>query len=251
MTEDQQERLTIQDSIDEFGCQIMQVAGDNYLPSFAYTIGLHQQHNHPEIICFGLSEEVMEALLNNAKERIEDGIILEANKKYKDFLSNGVEVYFLPVDKAYLKDYMGYAEWFYGEEEFDVLQLVWPDKKGKFPWQSSFDKKLDFIQPLLDRDVDFRFYESKKLGVFTTQNILDKKEPVRYVIHDEEGDWFFLENEDVDNDDIQIISLEQIVTLDPTLNSIYHLQYGWEAYRASTDSEWTETESEYEEEEEE
>lgn len=247
MTEDQQERISVQDTIDEAGCQVMQILGDNYMPEFAYTIGLFQQFNHPEIICFGLSLDVMHTLLNNAKDRIEDGEVLEAGKSYTGFLEGDVQVHFLEVDKTFYKDYVGYGRWFYENDDFPLLQMVWPDKKGNFPWDKKFDKNIEFSQPLLDRDTDFFFYESKNLGVFATKQVLEG-EPIRYVIHDDEGDWFFLENDEAENDDIQIVALEQITKLDPSINSIYYLQYGWEARRAEIGDEWDDTESELDDE---
>lgn len=248
MTAEEQERAGLQDSIDEVGFQMIDITDDNYLPPYVYTLGLSQQFNHPEIICFGLSSEVIQSFLTIAKDKIEEGEIFEPHKPYTGFLDKNVKVYFLPVDENYLKDYLGYADWFYKGENYSAMQLVWPDKRGNFPWDKKFDQNLEFAQPLLDRNIDFRFYESKKLGVFTTQNILNG-ELIRYVIHDEEGDWFFLENDQVDNDDIQIVSLEQIVKIDPTINTIYYLQYGWEATREDRDAEWEEIESELGEEE--
>lgn len=40
--------------IEQYGCHIVLVEPDDYLPGFAYTIGLYQKFNHPKIICFGL-----------------------------------------------------------------------------------------------------------------------------------------------------------------------------------------------------
>lgn len=245
MTTDQQDRIAIQDNIDEFGCQIMEVVGDNYMPSFSYTIGFFQQSEHPEVICFGLSQEVLQTLLNNVKDRIEDGQTLEAGKTYKGFLGEDVEVAFIEVNKVFYEEYLGYGKWFYGNTDFPVLQLVWPDKKQHFPWDKKFDKQLEFIQPLLDRNLDFWFYESKQLGVFATKGVLEGA-TVKYVIHDEEGDWFFMEDEDDDSEEIEIVDLEQIIKADPSLNSIYYLQYGWEAYRKEKGGEWEDQESELE-----
>lgn len=248
MIEEEIERVEIQNIIDENGCQIVQVAGDNYMPSYAYTIGLFQQYNHPEIICFGLGPDVLETFLNNAKNRIEEGEQFSTEQSYSGFLDKNVNIQYLSVDKNFYKDYLEYATWFYNSEEFPALELVWPDKKGNFPWQKSFDKKLEFIQPLLDRDIDFKFYESRELDVFATTQVLEGAE-IKYVIHDEEGDWFFLESEDAENDDIQIVKLEKLIELDPTINSIYYLQYGWEAYREKVGEEWDDQESIWEDEE--
>lgn len=243
MTQDEQERIAIQDNIDEYGCQVMQVPGDNYMPPFTYTIGIYQQYEQPEVICFGLSLEMMQTLLTNVKDRIEDGQTIEAGKNYKGFLNDNFEVTFIEVDKTFYNEYLGYGTWFYGNDDFPALQMVWPDKKQNFPWDKKFDRELEFIQPLLDRNTDFWFYESKKLGAFATKQVLDG-ETIRCVIHDEDGDWFFMEDEDADSEDLQIVALEQIVKLDPSINSIYHLQYGWEAYRTEKGEEWEEEKSE-------
>lgn len=249
MTKDEQEKIAIQDTIDDSGCQIMLIPGDNYMPAFAYTIGLYQQFNHPEIVCMGLSLEVMETMLNNAKDRIEDEQTLEIGKSYKGFLANDVEVHFLDVDKSFYPDYLGYGNWFYENMDYPTIQMIWPDKKGHYPWDKKFDEDLLFRQALLDRDVDFRFYESKQLGVFSTSKVVNG-EPIKYVIHDNDGDWFFLEDEDVDVEDLKLYALKEIVKIDPTINSIYYLQYGWEARRTEKGGEWTEIESEeYEDEE--
>lgn len=245
MTNEEQERLAIQENIDEFGCQIMEVLGDNYMPSFAYTIGLFQQSNHPEIICFGLSQEVMQTLLNNVKDRIEDGETIEIGENYKGFLQDNFEVTFIEANKIFYEEYLGYAKWFYGDTSFPVLQMVWPDKKQNFPWSPKFDKKLEFAQPLLDRNLDFWFYESKQLGVFATKQVLEGA-LINYVIHDEEGDWFFMEDEDADSEDLQIIGLEELVKIDPSINSIYYLQYGWEASRKNKEDSWMDKESDVE-----
>lgn len=249
MTTEEQEKIEIQNTIDEDGLQIIDVTEDNYLPPYSYTIGLYQQFNHPEIICFGLPMEVLQSFLTIAKDRIEEGEIFESGKLYTGFLEKNIKVSFVQVDKTFYKDYVGYADWFYDSVDFPVLQLVWPDKRGVFPWQDKFDSKLEFNQPLLDRNLDFYFYESRNLGVFTSPNVL-KGEAIKYVIHDEEGDWFFLENDQVDNDEIQMASLDQVVKLDPSINSIYYLQYGWEARRNSLGSDWEEEESEWDEDDE-
>lgn len=44
--------------IEKFGCHVALFEKDNYLPGFAYTIGLYKTYGHPEIICFGLKTEV-------------------------------------------------------------------------------------------------------------------------------------------------------------------------------------------------
>jgi hypothetical protein len=53
----------------------------------------------------------------------------------------------LPVPEWRFKDYLGGSRWFYGGDKFQCLQMVWPDRKGKFPWQARFSRKLLKEQP--------------------------------------------------------------------------------------------------------
>ena len=41
---------TISADIEKYGCHIVLVEADDYLPSFAYSIGLFQTYHHPEVI---------------------------------------------------------------------------------------------------------------------------------------------------------------------------------------------------------
>lgn len=240
------DKLNIQNTIDESGCQVILVPGDEYLPGFAYTIGLHQQFNHPEIICFGLVLETMQILLNEIKNCIEEDKAFEAGKNYEGFLQKGFPITFIPVDKVFYPEYLGTAIEFYETEDFSCMQMIWPDKQKKFPWDKGFNKELENMQPLLDRNTDFFFYENRNLMVFTTPAVLDKSKEIKYVAHDEEGDWFFLEEEDIDYDTIITASLDQLTKIDPSINKIYYLEYGWEASRETIESNWTDMKSETE-----
>lgn len=234
---DKQAKQTIIENIKKHDCHIALFEPDNYLPGFAYTIGLYEKFRHPEIICFGLSSNVLGAILNHARDLARQGEILTPNKMYSGFL-NGYDIQFLPVDNAYYPDYLGYGGWYYDMNfDFPVLQLVWPDKEHQFPWDENFNSDWKFKQPLLDRNPDFKFYESRNLGVYTTQQVLDGK-PILYVYHNEDGDWQFHYTDSPALSDARLVCLEEITKIDPDINEIYFLQYGWKAWRNNRDDEW-------------
>lgn len=230
-------KQTILNNIEEFGCHIALLESDNYLPAFAYTIGLYEKYNHPEIICFGLSIDLLGSLLNHAKSLIQQGETLIPNLPYQGFLDE-YDILFLEVDKAFYADYLGYASWFYNcRDVFPVLQLVWPDKQHKYPWNDDFEPKWSRLQPLLDRNIDFKFKEKRNLGVYTTKQVLDG-EPILYVCHNQDGDWQFHSSENPNIDDAKLVCLEEITKIDPSVNEIYFLQYGWRAWRNTLDDDW-------------
>lgn len=234
---DRQAKEAIKENIEKYGCHLALFEADNYLPAFAYSIGLYKKFDHPEIICFGLPTDLMGSLLNHARDLVKQGETLVPNKLYSGFL-NGYDIQFIPVDEAFYPDYLGYGGWYYDESfDFPILQLVWPDKEQRFPWEENFNPDWQFLQPLLDRDTDFRFYEKRNLGVYTTKQVLDS-EPILYVYHNEDGDWQFHSSSDPDINDAKLVSLESLVKKDSSLNNIYFLQYGWKAWRNSVNDEW-------------
>ena len=234
---DTEAKKTILDNIEKYGCHLALLEPDNYLPGFVYSIGLFKRYGHPELICFGLKTEVMSAILNHACDLIKNGETLSTNTLYSGFLE-GYEIQFLQVDKEYYPSYVGYAGWFYDMSfDFPLLQLVWPDKQHKFPWEDTFNPDWKFKQPLLDRNTDFKFYEERNLGVYTTRQAFNG-EPILYVYHNEDGDWQFHTSLEPNLADSMLVCLEEITKLDSTINELYHLQFGWRAWRDGKEGDW-------------
>ncbi len=88
---------TISD-IDKFGLSIIIIEASDYLPSFAYSIGLWQKFQHPEIICFGLRIETLHSLINDVATLIRKGIKIETKKTYAEIFENN-KAEFLKVDQ--------------------------------------------------------------------------------------------------------------------------------------------------------
>src|SRR4030095_13733646 len=95
-------------------------------------------------------------------------------------------------------------------------------------------------QPLLDRNVDFKFREARNLATFTTRQWIEEQKPILHVVHDDDGDWQFLTGDQMP-EDIKIVGLEQLVLRDKTLNEIFDLEYGEEARRKFIGGQWTRT----------
>lgn len=148
--ETQQDSLILE-QIKKVGWYNLHIGQEDNQAAFSFSIGHFQQHNHPELILVGLPAEVANQLLNiavvkivGAKER------LEPYKKYDDF-TEGLAVAFIPVELDFYRDYLGYANWYYGDlpKPYPVLQMVWPDREGYFPWEAEFDTSFKQAQPLL------------------------------------------------------------------------------------------------------
>lgn len=138
-------------NIDELGWYNLHVSEEGGKPAFAFSLGHFHMKNHPEIIVIGLPAEVAHQLLNIAVVKIVGAQEkIELYTKYTDF-TEGLSVAFVPVDLEHYGEYLGYANWYYGamEKPFPAIQMVWPDREGKYPWESGYDKRYLSIQPIL------------------------------------------------------------------------------------------------------
>ena len=80
---------------------------------------------------------------------------------------------------------------------------------------------------------------NNNIYVLTTKYVVYNDSFISLVLHDEEGDWQFLGNEDnLKEDDALVVSLEEILNHDPSLSAILDLAMGKQATRDSCDSVW-------------
>ena len=224
------------DDIQKFGWAVILVEATDYLPSFAYTIGLWRSFTHPELISFGLSTKTLHMILNIGGELIKSGQSLVVEKEYDDFFENG-PAQLLTVDHRILVDYFAYAIWFNGSIDFPALQIVWVDRNNRFPWHADYEEEFRYRQPLLDRNTQFKFREEKRLAIFTTRQWVEDSKPILRVIHETDGDWQFLTGDQMP-EDVKIVALEQMVLRDQSLNDLFNLDYGEEAERNFIGDRW-------------
>lgn len=117
-------------------------------PSFAYTVGLHDQ-GLSELLTFSLPPDVAQMLLNDV------GRFLVMSKSLGLPIGGRVEhenwptpFYLLPARKTEAAQYCTFAM----RRSLDaaqVLQVVWPDRTGKFPWEEGALASAKPFQPEL------------------------------------------------------------------------------------------------------
>lgn len=226
-------------NIEKYRLQVILVSATEYSPSFAYSIGLYETFNHPEIICFGLPQKLGHEIINDVANLVKNKGAIIPYTNYENIFKNS-KAEFLPVDERNLHDYFGAAFNYYKDIKFPAIQLVWTDTNNKFPWEENFEEKFLYDQPLLDRNAEFKFREAKNLGIFTTRQWLDLNKPILRVMHDIDGDWQFLTGDQMP-EDIRLVALGQMISRDNTLNEVFDLNYGYSAERDFVGGDWTKT----------
>ena len=121
------------DDVRQHGLHIVHVLAEGELPEFSYTVGLYHTFEHPEVLLYGLPREGAHRILNDLADNLRTGQRYIAGETYSDLLK-GYRCTFrtIPVGQ-YL--HLGWAVWFNEGPEFPAVQLVYPDRDGRWPWQ--------------------------------------------------------------------------------------------------------------------
>ena len=98
----------------------------------------------------GLSHQTAHNLINVCVTHAAAGKEFQPFERQSEVI-NDFDCAFVPVSLKYYKDYLGYAVWFYRSlsSPFPAAQLVWPDKAGKLPWETGYDRKFLTRQTIL------------------------------------------------------------------------------------------------------
>lgn len=141
------------DDVKRVGWHTLHIQAEEGSPPFSFTVGHFYKENHPEIIVIGLKPETAQQLLDIAALKIAGGKArIEPHREYSDF-TESLSLRFIPVSLEHYREYLGYANWFYGSlpGPYPALQMVWPDKAGRFPWEPGFDTTFAPLQPILGK----------------------------------------------------------------------------------------------------
>ncbi len=83
------------------------------------------------------------------------------------------------------------------------------------------------------------FDDEPNVAVFTTNYVMVGNSPIVYVVHDDDGDWQFLgPEENVQDQDVMIVSLQQVIQRDPSVLDLADLPRGTAATRVDRAAPW-------------
>jgi hypothetical protein len=209
---------------------------------YSFSVGLYHTLGGPELLVMGLRPETAKSLLNAAGDRLRAGERFAPGDRVAD-LAAGYPTAVVGVAPRYYPEYVGYARWLYRGSDFPMLQLVWPDKAGLFPWEDGYDADFFALQRVLgatDRwPHGWPFPDPPNVATFTTRQVVRKGRPVVHVYHDaEDGAWQFHGPDEWDEEDMMIVGLEPMLALDPSLADLGNLPAGWRAYRDGPGAAW-------------
>lgn len=138
--------------IREYGCTIICVGSDSSggEPPFAYTVGLSERYKRPELLVFGFAPDDARDLLNSLVRRfLRPGFAVPLDQPIVRVLECPVMVKAVMLERA-----RPYARFAISRCEAlgltcVVQQVVVPDARGVFPWESGYDRRYLRAQPKL------------------------------------------------------------------------------------------------------
>ena len=73
--------------------------------------------------------------------------------------------------------------------------------------------------------------------IITTKNVINNNFPIIRVIHDEDGDWQFLgDEENLTEDDAVVISIEELLSIDKSVKEVLNMPIEKQAMRINKES---------------
>lgn len=86
---------------------------------------------------------------------------------------------------------------------------------------------------------EWPFDDPENCRTIVSRTIFENDASIVAVVHDEEGDWLFLDGGDnSDSARLIVVALGQVAKKDPTILKLADLPHGWEAERDTSDGAW-------------
>lgn len=144
---DDANRTTLE-HIEKFGCTVLHIAAEDDLPPFSYSVGITKTSSAPEVVVIGLKQKIAHSIVNDYNRRVRAGERLVDGQRYGGFIE-GFDVEARLVEKAFYEAYFGQNLRFYKGQNFEVIQLIYPNTSGVWPWQVEADEWFKSWQPIL------------------------------------------------------------------------------------------------------
>jgi hypothetical protein len=241
--EDEHDRFILE-NIERVGWSVIGIEDSEEgedVPTYSFSVGIYHTLGQSELLVMGLKPQTATVLINNIGEAMRQGRRFAAGDRAEDVAN--MPVAFVAVDPAHYRKYVGYIRWLYRGSGFPLLQCVWPDGQGVFPWEPGYDSRFFESQrvlgPVGSLSRGWLFPGPPNQATFTVRQVLGDGKPILHVTHDpEDGGWQFLTGDPVKMADALLVSLASVVQHDPSVAEVADLPPGWTASRRSAGEPW-------------
>lgn len=136
--------------VETSGVHVAHAPASGILPEHTCSVGLWANFGQPEVVVFGLPAEVAGELIELLADEADEGHRFLDGTRHEGLLED-YPVRFVEVPKGRYAESLAAACWAYEGDDFPAVQLVWPDKQGRWPWDPSAREGFRAGQPVLGR----------------------------------------------------------------------------------------------------
>jgi hypothetical protein len=122
---------------------------DPPVPGYAYSIGFPQAFSFAEVVVFGLTPVAARGLVGLIADALRGGTEIPTGVELVGLLDNELRCQFAPVDLDTWGELFATATAFHRGAPFEVVQLLWPDRFGRLPYEPGFDVRVVHAQPVI------------------------------------------------------------------------------------------------------
>ncbi|MEV6596492.1 DUF4262 domain-containing protein [Actinoplanes sp. NPDC051346] len=240
---DQRDR-GIADNIRRFGWNVNGVSGGS-TPDWAYSIGIWHTLRSPEVCVFGLPAQTAMNIVNVVGELLREGERVRDGQRRDDVL-NGYDVVLRAVEPRWYGQFFGAGIDFYQRPPMPMVQIIWPDRDRRFPWDPDVDGQCRQSQPSLwlrpedhppgrwaehDPYAGWPFRTSLPYSMaHASAGVASGTAAISTVLREDDGTWWFLEA-DADRDATEQVTLRQVADTHPDVVTVADLRPGERAGR--------------------
>lgn len=132
--------------IEKYGWTVMSVLGTEEQPSYSYTVGLAAK-DLPDLIMIGIDPEAARQILNDCVQKLLNKETHPVQHELVREVANLPLAFRLDETGSMLSLARSARRWAELDgKEGNVIQLVFPDLRGKFPWETGCDPKMSALQ---------------------------------------------------------------------------------------------------------
>jgi hypothetical protein len=122
---------------------------ENEHPPFAYSIGFGASFGKPEVVVVGMPQGPAVGVLETVYEVLQQGRTFSDGDTSDEILEDGLLVRFRALSEQESAEALVQAATFSGVDQVPALQLIWPNREGKFPGDPDAPPGLEARQTLV------------------------------------------------------------------------------------------------------
>ncbi len=119
------------------------------IPGYAYTIGFPAMFGFPEVLVFGLTPVASNGVIGLVADMLRGGTEIPIGVELVGLFDNDLRCVFAPVDLGEWGAFTEVATAWYRGADYQVVQLLWPDRNGFLPTEVGFDQRVRSAQPVI------------------------------------------------------------------------------------------------------